>query len=64
MIIGAYGYWRVQRWRIWNLAVVTNITFDFSGYDHWRLWILAGTALADIRNLAFVGTGHRNTILR
>jgi len=23
-----------------------NLTFDFGGYDYWRLWILAGTALA------------------
>jgi len=28
-----------------NLAL-PNLTFDFGGYDHWRLWILAGTALA------------------
>jgi len=23
-----------------------NLTFDFGGYDYWRLWMLAGTALA------------------
>jgi len=22
MIIGAYGYWRVRRWRFWNFAIV------------------------------------------
>jgi len=25
------------------------LTFDFGGYDHWRLWILAGTALAVLK---------------
>jgi len=28
-----------------NLTLA-NLTFDFGGYDHWRSWILAGTALA------------------
>jgi len=31
-----------------------NLTFDFGGYDYWRLWILVGTALAVLK-FAFVG---------
>jgi len=27
----------------------TNLIFDFGGYDYWRLWILAGTALAVLK---------------
>jgi len=26
-----------------------NLTFDFGGYDYWRLWILAGTALVVLK---------------
>jgi len=26
-----------------------NLTFDFGGYDYWRLSILAGTALAVLK---------------
>jgi len=26
-----------------------NLTFDFGGYDYWRLWILAGKALAVLK---------------
>jgi len=26
-----------------------NLTFDLGGYDYWRLWILAGTALAVLK---------------
>jgi len=26
-----------------------NLTFDFGGYDYWRLWVLAGTTLAVLK---------------
>jgi len=26
-----------------------NVTVDFGGYDYWRLWALAGTALAVLK---------------
>jgi len=26
-----------------------NLTLDFGGYDHWRLWILAGTGLTVLK---------------
>jgi len=26
-----------------------NLTFDFGGYDYWRLWILADAALAVLK---------------
>ena len=28
-----------------------NLTFDFGGYDYWRLWIPAGTALAVLKGV-------------
>jgi len=42
VVFGAYdSFSRYQP----NLTI-PNLTFDFGSYDYWRLWILAGTALA------------------
>jgi len=42
--IGGSGVAGFGIWPFW-----TNLTFDFGGYDYWRLWILEGTALAVLK---------------
>jgi len=40
---------KTAKFQICQRCYQPNLPFDFGGYDYWRLWILAGTALADLK---------------
>jgi len=40
---------KIAKFQIRHRRYQPNLTFDFGGYDYWRLWILTGTALAVLK---------------